>query len=160
MFDYVAEMTKGHTYNEYVANILRSFDIDCSVPKLEIAKTKKDISRMTVNEKDIVLGDGRCLEVKSRNLVFEDDPTSFPYSDLLVDTVSGYNAKAIKPLAYIFVSQKTKRMFALPTYTQSSWKVQRKFDQHRKHEDKFYLATVDLCRPFSALISYLKNGNN
>jgi hypothetical protein len=159
-FDYVASMTQGHTYNEYVADVLRSFNIDCSVPELEIAKTKKDISRMTVNEKDIVLGDGRCLEVKSRNLVFNDDPISFPYNDLLVDTVSGYEAKAIKPLAYIFVSQKTKRMFALPTYTHSFWKIQKKYDHHRKHEDKFYLATVDLCRPFSALIQHLKSGGN
>lgn len=156
-FDYIASMTKGHTYNEYVAEILQSFGIRCSVPQLEIAKSQNDIARFTKNEKDIILDGGECLEVKSRNLYFTDDPQSFPYNDLLVDTVSGYDAKETKPLAYIFVSQKTKRMFALPTYTSNSWTVQKKFDHERKHEDRFYLATVDKCRPFSALITHLKN---
>jgi hypothetical protein len=156
MFDYVAAMTEGHTYNEYVAGILQSFDIDCHVPELEIAKNEEDIRRMTVNEKDIILSDGRCLEVKSRNLYFDDDPTSFPYNELLVDTVSGYEAKAIKPLAYVFVSQKSKRMFALPAYTRDSWKITKKYDNKRKHEDKFYLATTDLCRPFAALVNHLR----
>lgn len=158
-FDYVSSMTKGHTYNEYVASLLESEGISCNVPELEIAESRDDISRFTLNEKDIILNDGRVLEIKSRNLNFTEDPQSFPFNDILVDTVSGYDAKKIKPLAYVFVSQKTGKVFALPTYSKDAWKVQRKFDNERKHYDSFYVADIDLCRPFAALIHHLKESS-
>jgi hypothetical protein len=155
-FDYVTAMTNGHTYNKYVAHVLQSFGITCVVPELEIAQTQNDIDRMTVNEKDLILPGGQCLEIKSRNLQFTDNPASFPYHDLLVDTVTGYDAKAVKPLAYVFVSQKTKQMFTLPTRTYLAWQVQTKYDHERQQREKFYTAAKSLCLPLSALVTHLR----
>lgn len=156
-FDYISSMTKGHTYNEYVAQILVSEGISCQVPELEIAQSKSEILRFTLNEKDIILNNGQVLEVKSRNLAFTNDPSSFPFGTILVDTVSGYEAKEVKPMAYVFVSQKTKGIFALPTYTSGDWTIEKKFDNERKHYDSFYVASLDLCRPFATLVNHLRS---
>jgi len=88
--------------------------------------------------------------------VMADDPSTFPYDDLIVDTVSGYEAKEPKPIAYVMVSQKTGGMFVIPTAFSKSWRVERKYDRDRKHEDDFYLTNKRFGRPFSQLVSKLK----
>lgn len=154
-FDYKAAMTNGHKFNEIVAMRLRDQGIQCEVPSLEFAQTKEEIKDFTANEKDIIVGD-HVLEVKSRNLHFTDEPLTFPYSDLIIDTVSGFEGKSKKPLAYIMVSQKTGQMFAIPTYSKDGWKVEKKYDRDRKHEDHFYLAPISNGRSFNALVNHLK----
>ena len=154
-FDYKAAMTKGHKFNEIVSLRLKDNGIDSIVPDLEFAQSKEQIKDFTANEKDILVGD-EVLEVKSRNLYFTDDPSSFPYDDLIIDTVSGFEGKAKKPLAYVMVSQKTGGMFVVPSYTSESWRVEVKYDRDRQHEDRFYLASTSNGRPFNSLVKHLK----
>lgn len=154
-FDYKAAMTKGHKYNEIVAMRLIEEGIDCLVPDLEFAKTKEDIKDFTANEKDIIVGN-YVLEVKSRNLYFTDDPNTFPYNDLIIDTVSGFEGKANKPLAYVMVSQKTGGMFVVPSYTSNRWVSEERYDRDRKHKDNFYFAGKAHGRPFASLVNHLK----
>ena len=96
-FDYHAAMTQGHSYNEIVAKRLRSEGIGCQVPDLQLVSTKAEIEQMTKTEKDIILDIGLILEVKSRGIGFSEDPALYWQKDVYVDTVSGYEAKEIKP---------------------------------------------------------------
>ncbi len=114
MFDYKSAMESGHAFNKIVAMRLESEGISAEVPEFSFAQSKEEIKEYTLNDKDIIVGD-QVIEVKSRNLNFNDNPESFPYDDLIIDTVSGYEAKDPKPIAYVMVSQSTGGMFVFPT---------------------------------------------
>lgn len=155
-FDYHAAMTEGHAYNEVVAQRLRAEGIECEVPELELVSTSKEIQRMTENEKDIILNNGLVLEVKSRNLGFSEDPSVFWQSNIYVDTVSGYEAKKVKPYAYIMVSQKSGNMLVVHSNTKEHWFKHTTQDPYRKITDTFYKVDKKHLTTWTSLINELK----
>ena len=155
--NYEKAFGEGHKYNELVADFLKSNDIDCTVPELEIATDPADWKKFTAAEKDIILSNGDVLEVKSSSQIFTEDPASWPMPRVIVDTYSGYNGKKKRPIAYIFISQKTKAMLAMSTEKPSRWVVERKYDRFRNKEDDFYFAPKTMLRPIGKLVSYLKD---
>ena len=155
-FDYHAAMTQGHTYNEIVAQRLISEGIGCTVPELELVTSNADIARLTKEEKDIILDNGLVLEVKSRNLGFSEDPTLFWQKDIYVDTVSGYEAKEIKPYAYVMVSQKSGNMLVVHSSTKDKWFKKTVTDPYRKVTDSFYKIEKKYLTTWTSLITDLK----
>lgn len=155
-FDYHQAMTEGHSFNEMVAQRLRSEGIGCTVPELELVSSREEIRRMTENEKDIILDNGLILEVKSRNLGFSEDPTLFWQKDIYVDTVSGYEAKNIKPYAYIMVSQKSGNMIVVHGKSKEKWFTKTVTDPYRHVTDKFYKIDKAHITSWSSLITDIK----
>ena len=155
-FDYHAAMTDGHSYNEIVAERLRGAGIGCGVPELELVSSKEEIARMTENEKDIILDNGLVLEVKSRNLGFSEDPALFWQKDIYVDTVSGYEAKKVKPYAYVMVSQKSGNMLVVHSNTKEKWFKKTVTDPYRKVTDSFYKIERQHLTSWSSLVDDLK----
>lgn len=155
-FDYHAAMTAGHTFNEMVAQRLRDAGIGCTVPELELVTSNKDIARLTKEEKDIILDNGLILEVKSRNLGFSEDPKLFWQKDIYVDTVSGYEAKEIKPYAYVMVSQKSGNMLVVHSSTKDKWFKKTVTDPYRKVTDSFYKIEKQHLTTWTSLINELK----
>lgn len=155
-FDYHAAMTAGHTYNEIVAQRLRSEGIGCSVPELELVTSHKDIARLTKTEKDIILDSGLILEVKSRNLGFSEDPSLFWQKDIYVDTVSGYEAKEVKPYAYVMVSQRSGNMLVVHGSTKDHWFTKTVTDPYRNVTDNFYKIEKKYLTTWASLITDLK----
>jgi hypothetical protein len=155
-FDYHAAMTQGHTYNEIVAQRLISEGIGCTVPELELVTSNADIARLTKEEKDIILDNGLVLEVKSRNLGFSEDPALFWQKDIYVDTVSGYEAKEIKPYAYVMVSQKSGNMLVVHSSTKDKWFKKTVTDPYRKVTDSFYKIEKKYLTTWTSLITDLK----
>jgi hypothetical protein len=156
-YDYVKAFKKGHFYNKMVASFLNDNGINCYAPELKIAQNSQEIREMTQTEKDIVLTgihDG-VLEVKTSSREFGWDPADFPYSETIVDTVSSYEEKIIKPLAYVLVSQKTEAMVALPPSTKSRWKVRRLYDNKQELWDDFYVIQKQDIAEIGKLINYL-----
>lgn len=112
---------------------------------------------MTATEKDIILDDsGECLEVKSRNIEFT-ELKDFPWGNIIVDTVSGYEAKLQKPYAYVMVSAQTKAMFGLLTSTKDKWTIKQLHDKYRGHDDNFYVVDIEHCIPWEELVVFIKN---
>jgi hypothetical protein len=155
-FDYHAAMTAGHSFNEMVAERLRFEGIQCTVPELELVSTAAEIKRMTENEKDIILDNGLVLEVKSRNLGFSEDPALFWQKDIYVDTVSGYEAKKVKPYAYVMVSQKSGNMLIVHSMTKDKWFKKTVTDPYRKITDCFYKIEKQHLTTWDSLIEDLK----
>jgi len=153
-FDYKTAFHEGHAFNCYVADILRTFGVpDVQVP--ELWDEDKAVNRLekTVNEKDVLVGD-LVLEIKSRNLKF-DSFEDFPYDKILIDTVHGFDSKAIKPFAYVMVSQLTGKMFAIAGATRPNWSTGQIHDPHRNVVYQAYFATKRNCRPFIDLVDIL-----
>lgn len=158
--NYKRAFAEGHQYNELVAKYLKRRGIDCFVPELKFAKDSTEWKNFTNNEKDIILSSGRIIEVKSSGQVFDWSPKSWPLNSVIVDTKSGYDAKVRRPIAYVYVSQETKAMLAIPTEKPNNWTVQRKFDKYRKIEDDFYFAPRTHLRPMENLVKYLMELEN
>lgn len=156
-FDYHAAMTEGHSYNEIVAQRLRGENIGCEVPELELVSTAEEIRRMTENEKDIILDNGLVLEVKSRNIGFSEDPSLFWQKDIYVDTVSGYEAKKVKPYAYVMVSQKSGNMIVVHSNTKEHWFKKTVTDPYRKVTDVFYKIEKRHLTTWDSLIQDIKD---
>jgi hypothetical protein len=148
-------MTIGHDWNEFVGEYLRTQGIPCEVPPLTFAKTEEERKAFTRKEKDIILWDGSVLEVKSQSRMFTNEPSTFPYENLIVDTV-GYFEKEITPIAYVFVCQENRAMLALNTNTEASWWRERKTDGRDGVPDTFLISSKANLRTMAALIAHLR----
>jgi hypothetical protein len=111
------------------------------------------------DELDIRVGrsDPLILEVKSRALVFTEDPASYPYATAFVDTAKGWKAKWHKPVAVVLVSQRTGSMLVIPVRTtQESWGIEKHTDHVRGFHERFYTVEKRWLQSFDALIGWLR----
>jgi len=95
------------------------------------------------------------IEVKSRKLIFNNKPESFPMPTVYVDTVSGWHKKESLPLAIIVISQETKQMLVIPTSSKDKWIKIDSFDRTRKIKDKWYAADKSLLKEYETFIEWL-----
>lgn len=156
--DYRAAFTSGHRYNVLVGEYLVRMGVPCEVPPLRLASTVEERAEFTRTEKDIVLWDGRILEVKGVSPSFGWDPKSYTARDsIIVDTESGYRGKEQKPFAYIFVSRVTEAMLFIDTKTENQWRTIVAGDRYRGlTSERFLIASISLLRPMSELLPHLK----
>lgn len=129
---------------------LHGFSVE--MPELTIRDSIKD-SGSYISTKDLVVN-GHIIETKSRNESFT-YPLSFPYRTVFVDTVSGFDGKKVKPLAYIFISRPTGSMICLMSSTSKLWNIEKKFDRTRHITDEFYTADKKLCVSLDELIEVI-----
>lgn len=147
-------MREGHGYNLYVADLLQHFGVpQVDVPDFTIATTHDEIRDKTLNEKDVIVGD-LVLEVKSSSRSFT-NVDDFPFNPVIIDTVSGFDSKIIKPFAYVMISQITQGIFVIPTSTKYDWTIEKYYDGYRKIEERFYLVKKRHCRPFIEMVDVL-----
>ena len=153
-FDYHKAMREGHGYNLYVADLLTHFGVPkVDVPEFSIATTHDQIRDKTLNEKDVIV-DGLVLEVKSSSRSFT-NADDFPFNPVIIDTVSGFDSKIIKPFAYVMISQITQGIFVIPTATKYDWTIRTYFDADREIEERFYMTKKRHCRPFIEMVDLL-----
>ena len=155
-FDYHAAFREGGRFAEIVAARLQADGIKCFAPPIQIARTQQEREHMTMFETDIVfdwLQQG--LEVKSSSRIFGDVVDEYPFETLFVDTVSGFEAKVVKPVAYVFVSQKGGGMLCLSPKTKPDWKMVDAFDSKRQINDCFYSVDKSRLQTYAALVKWL-----
>jgi hypothetical protein len=101
-----SELQTGINYERMVHSYLESRGVSCAPGPLRGA--------------DLVLQDGRTLEVKSRRKAFT-GLADFSESRFTVDRKECWDKKKPKPLAYIIVSQITGEMLWTPGNTSRYW---------------------------------------
>jgi hypothetical protein len=152
-FDYQEAIKKGYQYNLMVAEKLISRGVpNVIVPPFEQwdGVSKEIITR---EEKDVLVGD-LVLEVKCRSLRFN-GLSDFPYEKIIVDTVYGYDAKAIKPFAYVVVSEFTKECFVIPGGNFKFWTIASVYDNARQTTDDCYFVERRFCSLWIELVDVL-----
>lgn len=155
-YDYVKAFTEGHSYNKIVAKYLSDRGIPCTVPELQIAKTAEERRRLTLEEQDIVLSlVDHVLEVKNVSINFSWDPSEFPFPTTIVDTVSSYEDKKQKPVAYILRSKPTGAMLAVGPSSKSRWAKKNLYDKKQQLTDNFYIVQKKDLRSMDELVNYL-----
>ena len=152
---FTREVIVGHKWSRYIASTLCNLGIPCTASPLEVELDMSKVHRFE-NEQDISLDkQPGHLEVKSRALVFNDDPKSFPYETAFVDTKIGWDKKNPRPLAVVLVSQKTSHKLVIPTSTQDKWGTKDAVDRVRNIHERWYTVDRSLLRPFSELVDWL-----
>jgi hypothetical protein len=155
-FNYVESFHIGGFWSKEVAKVLNGRGVRCVAPDVKIAKNNHERDEMTKFEKDIIFDwTDKCLEVKSSTREFTDDVFQYPFDSLFVDTVSGYDAKVDKPLAYVLISQKTRGIVCISPKTYDKWRKVNTFDHKREIMEWFYSAPKGVLQPFDSLVNHL-----
>jgi hypothetical protein len=156
-FDYVESFRIGGYWSKEVAKVLNNRGIRCEAPDVKIAQNDYERDQMTKFEKDIIFDwSDKCLEVKSSTRDFSDDVLQYPYDSLFVDTVSGFDAKVEKPIAYVLISQKSRGIVCISSKTYNQWRKVHTFDNKRQIMEWFYSAPKKVLQPFDSLVDYLQ----
>lgn len=155
-FNYVESFHIGGFWSKEVAKVLNGRGVKCVAPDVKIAKNDHERDEMTKFEKDIIFDwTDKCLEVKSSTREFTNDVFQYPFDSLFVDTVSGYDAKVDKPLAYVLISQKTRGIVCISPKTYDKWRKVNTFDHKREIMEWFYSAPKSVLQPFDSLVNHL-----
>lgn len=145
-------LKEGRRFEAKVAKFLRKNGIKCSCPTVRKDHTKREI--------DILLEDGRVIEVKSRKSTCKftsiDD---WPFPDVFVDTEQGWERKEIKPVAYIIISQDTGSMLWIDGSTRDQWITKKVFDRYLGYDSYTLCSPKELLRRIDELVDFLsQNG--
>lgn len=156
-FDYVKSFYEGGHWAKQVAKRLNDEGVRCEATKVLIAKNYEERDQMTKFERDIIFDwSDKCLEVKSSTRDFADDINGYPFSSLFVDTVSGFDAKVDKPVAQVFISQKSGGIICISPESYDQWVKVNAFDNKRQIMEWFYSAPKEVLIPLSVLVNFLK----
>lgn len=150
---FFSELKTGHSWQSLPALFLTLQGFKVEMPNLTIRENIREADKYK-NSADLIIN-GKIIECKSRNETFT-NINDFPYETIIVDTVSGYEAKEQKPTAYIMVSKSTGSMLCLPSLSSSKWIKKSIKDQIRKILDEFYMADKKLLLTMDKLVKHLK----
>ena len=122
------ECREGHKWQTYVGEYLKAQGLpvviaeqtfrgnpnvseytDEEAKRWAAARQKSEMARTEYTNAPDLLVCSKVVEVKSRDLKFT-KPDDFPFSQIFVDTVDGYERKERKPALYVCVSQITGAM--------------------------------------------------
>ena len=120
----------------------------------EWLSTRKDVKasrkKYGKKDKDLLIGaDKVSCECKSRDFSFS-SVDDFPYPDIFIDTVSGYEKKEIKPSYTFCISQKSQAVIYTESSPENVSKWQKKFiyDRKRGIKELNYSAPKNLWKNF------------
>lgn len=151
------ELEVGRAHEVIVGEALRAHKIRCTFDTdVEYIEDYDERKAKYFGSPDIILPNGDVIEVKSRNLAFEDDPDSFPYDTVFVETVSSWKAHDPTPLAVVNISQHTGEMLVIMGYDEPNWTIEKKYDRVRKIYDTWYMADRNYLETFDFLVGYIK----
>lgn len=142
----------GLKYERKVCEFLNENGIECTCPTVGENHTEKDI--------DILLKDGRVIEVKSRRGTCRYTcPEDFPFETVFCDTEGGYAAKEIKPAYYVFISQINDAIVWVDGDTRDQWHREKIYDRVLGYSTWTLCAPKELLRSVDELLEELKDGN-
>ncbi len=155
---FASELTKGHSWQLYVAMRLLKEGLVVQASRFEFRNTRDDIEGFTRTDVDLVIGRKHPIpaEVKSRSLEFT-SPEDFPYRTFIVGTVGSWADTEIPPEIVIYVSQPTQAILALNVArTRDTWTVAPTEDRIRGITDQCYFCEKKHLRTFDQLVKWLK----
>ena len=149
------QLLTGDYWAEQVAKAIREAGKYAVASPTEFAQNEAEREHFKVFDKDITLSDNRVLEVKSRDLSFTADPASFPYETAFMDTVEGWAAKDVTPVAVAVVSQKTGAVLVAPVSKFDEWTRRTIFDGKRGFNVNVFECPRTLLKTFKEFVDWL-----
>jgi hypothetical protein len=138
----------GKKYERIVLEYLQEHGVACSSPEVTENFTERDV--------DILLDDGRVIEVKSRSKTCPFTcPEDFRFPTIFVDTQQGYLLKDVKPAFYVIISQVDGSMVWIDGKTHPEWAIEQVYDSQLGYKTWTYVADKGLLRHIDDLIAEL-----
>ena len=150
-------LTEGHSWQilPYAFFKLHGFEVD--MPDLSIRDSIHKAGKW-LQSYDLMIGD-KQIEVKSRPFAFT-SPADWPENRLpaIVDAKKKWDAKKVKPFAYVFVSRPTGGMVSTCSVeaAHSRWGTQSIWDRTRKIRDEFYVVDRQYLVRMDKLLASLR----
>lgn len=135
-----SELRQGDYYERLVRGFLANFGVPNSPGPFRGA--------------DIVLPDGRTLEVKMRRRTFS-GPSDFPDRQIIIDNKGCWDRKTPKPFAYIIVSADTGKMVCTRGNTPERWE-EKMLPNNRGGKHLCYVCPNKHLKSIESLIKTLK----
>jgi hypothetical protein len=139
----------------FVFLTLSGFKVE--MPDLTIRKDISD-ARHWLDSYDLKIGEA-LIEVKSRPFAFT-SPRDWPNNRLpaFLDTTKKWEAKSVKPFAYVFISKPTGGMIATCSTEAASgrWSSVQRFDRVRKFNEDFYTVKREHLVSMQTLVEALR----
>lgn len=151
---FLEQLKIGDEWAEYVAARIRHAGKHAEATPTQVAQSAEEVQEFTENEKDILLDQGRTLEVKSRSVSFT-GIHDYPYETVFVDTVEGWLQKRSDPVAVAVVSQVTGGVVMIPCKTEGLWGRRTVFDGKRGFEITVFECGRGLLRSFEEFVGWL-----
>ena len=150
------ELEASAEYIQRVAQALRDAGVAVTAGQIVRRDNPSQIADFTRSEVDLRLAQsGLVLEVKSRSRSWTTNET-FPFGTMFVDTVSGFNAKTILPLAYVCISQVSGAMSVVSTATREMWTQEYQLDEVRGVRDLYYACPKRNLLTFDWLVKLVR----
>ena len=149
---FIKELKEGHEWQSYPALFFKLHGLKVEMPKLTIRENISEADKWK-DSFDFIIED-LPFEHKSRNIEFT-CPQDYPYDTVFIDTVKGWDQKAIKP-SYIFTSKTTGCMLWLPAMYSEKFTKVTKFDRVRNINEEFYVIDPKYLQHISTLLKKLK----
>ena len=149
-------LKEGHSWQTLPFVFLKLKGLDVEMPNLSI---REDITKASawLETYDLKVGD-HIIEVKSRPFAFT-CPGDWPSTRLpaILDAQKKWDAKTIKPLAYIFISKATGGMVSTCGLesAHSRWTTRKIWDRTRGFKDSFYMVGREHLRTMDHLVAAL-----
>jgi hypothetical protein len=155
--DIAPRVKEGLHHQKMVADFLSRRGVECECPEVDYGD---NIDKWTRKDIDIRVKGGKIIEVKSRSstCVFT-NPGDFPFDDVFVDTVAGWERKEQKPYAYVFVSQDTGAMLWVPGDTRDDWIKKHVYDSFLKYKTWTFCADRAFLRDIEELVKDLQDSD-
>jgi hypothetical protein len=154
---FIKNLETGNLFADKVVSMLRNDGFEAYAPQTIFRNNIKEVHKYK-DEKDVIVkikDNELILEVKSRNLYFT-NKNNYPYDTAFIDTVSGWQAKSIKPFAVIVISQITNNIVIVRPSLCKLWNIENKKDRIRKINESFYTINKNLLEDYSYLVDGLK----
>ena len=119
------------------------------VPELVItpdAKSRKEYS----DEVDLIFWRANGLEIRVEVKQFSIDFTDkeFRYREIIVNSLTGYNSKVIKPDLHIILSKNRKYAAVIDNFSIDKWILKKAFDKVKQKSLYFYFLQKEYVRFF------------
>lgn len=151
-------LQKGHGWQSLPFAFLKMHGFDVVMPELRV---REDITKAAefLETYDLMIGVDLAIEVKARPFAFT-SPADWPANRLpaFVDTKKKWEARAIKPFAYVYVSEPTGCMVAtcgLPA-ARKRWKEVARFDRVRGFREVFLTTDASTLVTMDGLVKALR----
>jgi hypothetical protein len=133
--NFVAALKASNKHTEQVAAWLRRIGRHVVVHPLHIRPSARD--RLLYADGGDLTVSGMRVEVKQRAVDFE-TAAQWPFPTLIVDSVSNFERKEPKPVAYIITNHKVTACFIVDVRTRDLWTKVSRQDGRTKMWERFY----------------------
>lgn len=146
---------EGQKWQEYVAATLRAEGIEAEAENEPWDETRERVEEFAKYQADLVVRGRYPFEIKSKVVPFtcRDD---FPFDQVLLDTVDGWDKKVVKPRGLLLVSQPTGAIVGFGLREHPDFGCVNIYDKYVQRSDWYYTLPKTLLLDWPQIVDGMR----